>query len=145
MRASNLSDSRVCIGAFAKGRSSSKSLNSVLRSTIPAAVAGKRDIGQVWVGTKHNSSDHPTRFKDIPAPTDPPDSLLAHYPGGVSPTQWDLEHRTRFERGTRKVVGSSKPQQPPRSRARPHKPDRPALALEVSVPPPGLGAFAARR
>ena len=46
----NLAASRVCIGAFAKGRSSSKQLNGILRST------------------KHNPADHPTRFNEVPPP-----------------------------------------------------------------------------
>lgn len=66
-RVVNLCDSRVVVGAFAKGRSSSKSLNHRLRSCLPWLLAGDLQVTNLWVDTHHNPADFPSRFKDIPA------------------------------------------------------------------------------
>ena len=63
-----LNDSRVVVGAMAKGRSFSFRLNGILRSTIPFFVLADITIGLIWVETSSNPADHPSRFKPIPPP-----------------------------------------------------------------------------
>lgn len=65
-RCINLCDSRVVVGAFAKGRSSSKSLSHGLRSCLPWLIAGDLQLVNLWVATDKNPADFPSRFKDIP-------------------------------------------------------------------------------
>ena len=67
-RAVLLVDSRVCVGAFGKGRSSSRQLNRILRSMIGWSVAGQKTLHLIWIGTKANPADHPSRGVDIPDP-----------------------------------------------------------------------------
>ena len=71
-RCINLCDSRVVVGAFAKGRSSSKSLSHGLRSCLPWLIAGDLQLVNLWVNlwvaTDKNPADFPSRFKDIPPP-----------------------------------------------------------------------------
>lgn len=68
MRAVLLVDSRVVVGAFSKGRSSSRQMNRVLRSMLGWAVAGEKSLRLVWVASKSNPSDHPSRGRKIPEP-----------------------------------------------------------------------------
>ena len=56
------------VGAFAKGMSSSKSMNHWLRSCLPWLIVGDLHITNLWVDTRHNPADHPSRFKNIPSP-----------------------------------------------------------------------------
>ena len=65
-----LCDSRVVCGAFAKGRSSSRQLNRILRSMIGWLVAGQKSLHLVWVQSCANPSDHPSRGRPIPEPKD---------------------------------------------------------------------------
>ena len=65
-RCINLCDSRVVVGAFAKGRSSSKSLNHGLRSCLPWLIAGDLQLVNLCVATDKNPADFPSRFKDFP-------------------------------------------------------------------------------
>ena len=67
-RAVNLCDSRVVVGAYAKGRSSSKQLNHLLRSCLAWTIAGDMSITNVWVDTHRNPADYPSRDKPIPQP-----------------------------------------------------------------------------
>ena len=67
-RAILLVDSRVVVGAFSKGRSSSRQLNRILRSLIGWSVAGEKSLHLVWVRSKSNPSDHPSRGLPIPEP-----------------------------------------------------------------------------
>ena len=67
-----LSDSRVCIGAVAKGRSSSFKLNGILRSLTSWLVLGDLSLGMLWVSTKANPADDPSRFVPLRRPTSPP-------------------------------------------------------------------------
>ena len=53
-RVVNLCDSRVVVGAFAKGRSSSRNLNHKLRSCIPWLLASEIHLVNVWVPTDKN-------------------------------------------------------------------------------------------
>ena len=68
LRLVNLCDSRVCVGAWAKGRSSSKHINRVRKRCLGWAIAGQKCLCNVWVGTAANPSDYPSRFKPIPPP-----------------------------------------------------------------------------
>ena len=82
-RAVLLVDSRVVVGAFSKGRSSSRQLNRILRSMVGWLIAGQVSLHLIWVGTKANPADHPSRGAKIPDPVpgDPILSeLLAHMP-----------------------------------------------------------------
>ena len=67
-RVVNLCDSRVVVGAFAKGRSSSRNLNHKLRSCIPWLLASEIHLVNVWVPTDKNPADYPSRGKIIPEP-----------------------------------------------------------------------------
>ena len=67
-RVVNLCDSRVVVGAFAKGRSSSRNLNHKLRSCIPWLLASEIHLVNVWVPTDKNPADYPSRGKVIPEP-----------------------------------------------------------------------------
>ena len=64
----NLCDSRVALGCFAKGRSSSRNLNHKLRSCVPWLLAGDIHLSNIWVPTDMNPADHPSRGKEIPPP-----------------------------------------------------------------------------
>ncbi|CAE7407977.1 unnamed protein product, partial [Symbiodinium sp. CCMP2592] len=76
LRCVNLTDSRVVLGAVAKGRSSSRNLNRVLRRCLALSLAGQKILYNVWVSTHANPSDFPSRFKQIPPPESPlPDEL----------------------------------------------------------------------
>lgn len=76
-RVVNLCDSRVVVGAFAKGRSSSKHMNHGLRSCLPWLLTGDLQVSNLWVDTHSNPADYPSRFKPIPPPdSSQPDALL---------------------------------------------------------------------
>ena len=68
LRLVNLCDSRVCVGARAKGRSSSKHINRILKRCFGFAIAGSKSLHNVWVSTHSNPSDFPSRFRPIPDP-----------------------------------------------------------------------------
>ena len=61
MRVVNLCDSRVVIGCWAKGRSSSRQINRLLRSGIGYSICGRVRVVNVWVSSKFNPADDPTR------------------------------------------------------------------------------------
>ena len=67
-----LSDSRVCIGAVAKGRSSSFKLNGILRSLTSWLVLGDLSLGMLWVSTSANPADDTSRFVRLRRPPPPP-------------------------------------------------------------------------
>lgn len=77
-RVVNLCDSRVIVGAWAKGRSSSKQVNHRLRSCLPWTLVGDISITNVWTDTKNNPADFPSRGKPIPKPSVviPPKNVL---------------------------------------------------------------------
>ena len=62
-RVVNLCDSRVVVGAFGKGRSSSKQMNQKLRAILPWAIAGEISLTNIWVPTDCNPADHPSGEK----------------------------------------------------------------------------------
>ena len=61
-------DSRVTIGVAAKGRSPSHALNHEQRRTMPYLVGPDMQEGALWVDSKRNPADHPSRRKPIPPP-----------------------------------------------------------------------------
>ena len=60
LRIVNLCDSRVALGAFAKGRSSSKALNQILRSCLVWSLAGSKLLVNLWIHTGSNPADYPS-------------------------------------------------------------------------------------
>ena len=68
-----LVDSRVVVGAWGKGRSSSKRLNNVLRSCLGWSTLGRVRLLLVWVPTDLNPSDDPSRDRPLrpPEPLNP--------------------------------------------------------------------------
>ena len=60
-------DSRVTIGVAAKGRSPSRALNYEQRRTMPYLVGPDIQEGPLWVDSKRNPSDHPSRGRPLPA------------------------------------------------------------------------------
>ena len=67
-----LNDSQVCVGAFSKGRSSSRKLNPILRVTALFLVAMCSSLSLVWIGTHDNPADYPSRFRPLPPITSIP-------------------------------------------------------------------------
>ena len=65
-RVVNLCDSRVAVGAFAKGRSSSRQMNHKLWACLPWLLGGDLSLTNIWVPTDANPADHPSRSKEIP-------------------------------------------------------------------------------
>ena len=64
----NLADSKVTIGAVAKGRSASFPLNGQLRVMSNWLTLGRKSLSNLYTGTKHNSADYPSRKRPLPAP-----------------------------------------------------------------------------
>ena len=56
-----LLDSRVVIGAVAKGRSSSTRLNRVIKQIAALCFVGGLVLHLVFIPTEHNPADHPSR------------------------------------------------------------------------------------
>ena len=79
IRGVNLSDSRVVIGAWAKGRSSSRQVNRILKSCLGYSLAGRVRISNVWVGAKANPADDPTRFVPLRRRKGVTDIVARHY------------------------------------------------------------------
>jgi hypothetical protein len=61
-------DSRVVLGAWAKGRSSSCRLNSILRSCLGWCILGRKKLCQFWLESAENPSDDPSRFTQLRMP-----------------------------------------------------------------------------
>jgi hypothetical protein len=96
-RAVLLVDSRVVVGAFSKGRSSSRQLNRLLRSMLGWTIAGRVSLHLVWVGTKSNPADHPSRDAAIPAPS-PEDPILATALSSLSPEEKDFIQKRKSQK-----------------------------------------------
>ena len=56
-----LVDSKVVLGAVSKGRSSSKALNTIIRRAAALCFAGGLVLHCVFISTKHNPADWPSR------------------------------------------------------------------------------------
>ena len=62
-------DSRVTIGAAAKGRSSSESISCILRGSLAYCVGGNIYPGLLHGPSEKNPADAPSRDRDVPLPT----------------------------------------------------------------------------
>ena len=71
----NAVDSMVGLGCWAKGRSPSLLLNGCLRRDIGWHVLGLKHISNVYVYTKHNVADDPTRKVTLREPAPCPEWL----------------------------------------------------------------------
>jgi hypothetical protein len=67
----NGTDSRVVLGAYAKGRSSSIHLNNVLRSCLGWSVLGRKQLVQFYLRSKENPADDPSRKVALRVPKAP--------------------------------------------------------------------------
>lgn len=94
-------DSRAAAGAWAKGRSSSKQLNRLLRRSLGWQLAGRKSLHLVWVRSEANPSDHPSRGKPIPETRSQPSSITSSILGNdigfikkkrKGKDQWKLVH-----------------------------------------------------
>ena len=105
-RVVNLCDSRVVVGAFAKGRSSSKNMNHGLRSCLPWLLTGNLQVSNLWVDTHSNPADYPSRFKPIPAPdVSQSDGLLDAVTLRRIQTERSPGHQVLLEQEARKLGG----------------------------------------
>eukprot|EP00973_Karenia_brevis_P040618 5618163-Karenia_brevis.AAC.1 len=68
----NVSDSKVVVHAFAKGRSSAFRLNHLIRKTLGFLILGRKEFVNLWVRTDVNPSDDPSRFVQLRAPQPAP-------------------------------------------------------------------------
>eukprot|EP00972_Heterocapsa_arctica_P078147 11524756-Heterocapsa_arctica.AAC.1 len=64
----NGTDSRVTLGAVAKGRSSSSQINNRLRSCLGYMILGQKHMVQFWIPSKENPSDDPSRHVPLRQP-----------------------------------------------------------------------------
>lgn len=96
-----LVDSRAAAGAWAKGRSSSKQLNRLLRRSLGWQLACRKSLHLVWVRSEANPSDHPSRGKPIPETRSQPSSISSSILGNDigfikkkrrGKDQWKLVH-----------------------------------------------------
>ena len=60
-------DSQVTLGAVAKGRSSSFQINGLLRSLLGLLILGNKRVHLLWVPSKSNPADYPSRFVGLPS------------------------------------------------------------------------------
>ena len=66
-----VNDSRVVVGAVAKGRSSSFKINGLLRTLVPFLLFGDVTVALLWVETSSNPADYPSRSAPLPLPRPP--------------------------------------------------------------------------
>ena len=64
----NGTDSRVCLGSWAKGRSSAVQLNNVWRQCLGLCVLSNSRLVQFWLPSADNPADDPSRKVDIRKP-----------------------------------------------------------------------------
>ena len=84
-----LLDSRVTLGATAKGRSSSKAICRVLQGSLGYIIGGGLYPGGLHIGSRFNRSDGPSRNRPVPEPSkDEPAWLPALRQGNYG--QFDL-------------------------------------------------------
>ena len=73
-------DSSVCVGAFAKGRSSSFRLNGIIRALSGHLILAGIELVVIWVSSGANPADHPSRGRPLPPPSPPPPSFEHLFP-----------------------------------------------------------------
>ncbi len=81
-------DSRVTLGAGAKGRSSSFSISRVLQGTLGYVIGGGLYPGGLHCYSKHNRADEPSRNKDVRGPSKEPASWMVELAAG-NPRRFD--------------------------------------------------------
>ena len=77
-------DSRVTIGVAAKGRSPSRALNHEERRAMPYLVGPDIQEGPLWVDSKRNPADHPSREKQLPPPAEAPSWVAQFLQGDLA-------------------------------------------------------------
>lgn len=123
MRAVNLVDSRVAAGAFARGRSSSKQLNRILRSMIGWSLCGRKSLHLVWVRSERNPSDHPSRACRIPEPKN--DETIRRIFGAPRP---ELQTRKSNRKILKQAVNFVSRDGAPSSESKKAGPNHPAMS-----------------
>ena len=111
-----LVDSRAAAGAWAKGRSSSKQLNRLLRRSLGWQLAGRKSLHLIWVRSEANPSDHPSRGKPIPETRPEPSMMTSSILGDdigfikkkrKGKEQWKLVHGPKKEESNRTISAHS--------------------------------------
>ena len=77
-------DSRVCLGAFAKGRSSARRLNHIESKACAYELAADLQVGGLWVDSFRMPADAPTRGGGIVAPVPARPWVAAFLAGDLS-------------------------------------------------------------
>ena len=72
LRLVNGTDSMVCLGAWARGRSSSYLLNGILRRTLGWQIMGRKSLSNFHLRSEDNPSDDPSRLVELRAPSTAP-------------------------------------------------------------------------
>ena len=83
-----LTDSRVMLGASAKGRSSSGPVNGVLRAALPYVLGGDLYPGGIHLNSAENPADAPSRDRAVPEPSRPRPAWLDDLAAG-RPARFD--------------------------------------------------------
>jgi hypothetical protein len=86
-------DSGVCVGAWGKGRSSSKQLNNILRKTLAWSILGRVKFVLFWVATDVNPADDPSRSVALREPAPLPSWAYPLFTD-FSPWRVPLPHHT---------------------------------------------------
>ena len=81
-------DSRVTLGAGAKGRSSSFSISRVLQGTLGYVIGGGLYPGGLHCYSQYNRADEPSRNKDVRGPSKDPSSWMIELAAG-NPSRFD--------------------------------------------------------
>jgi hypothetical protein len=104
-RAANLVDSRVALGAWAKGRSSSKYLNRPLRASVGAQVVSNKSVQNLWGASERNPSDDPSRFHPLRAPGPLTPGLTEQLVSPIIPGAWEVVRELCVRRTSRRAPG----------------------------------------
>ena len=86
-----LNDSRVCVGAWGKGGTSSRRINELLRSCVKFLVGSRLSVNSVWTGAEANTADCPTRDLPLPKVQPLPSWLARVYSRSGIPTPFSQE------------------------------------------------------
>ena len=99
-RSANFIDSRVVLGCYAKGRSSSRMLNRTLRTSVgPSILSSKRQVN-TWAASEDNPADAPSRNRQ-PDPPSPRSCLEPALGRPQLPTPRAFLECSRFRAGCR--------------------------------------------
>lgn len=92
-RAIAMGDSRVALGAGAKGRSGSGPVNNELRKFLPDLFGGDIFLTSFWIESARNPSDNPSRKKPVDKPR-PGKGRILSFLSGAAPLLSPEELRT---------------------------------------------------